>query len=77
MTFGNADRRALHDAFGRAPSDTPCLRPEHPFLVGEAALDDFVRRSGSGTVVESRMDTRSTRGNGGLLRFRTSDGSPV
>lgn len=53
MTFGKEGSDALRDAFGRAPSDLPCARLEHPFLVSEAALDDFVHRWETGRLTKS------------------------
>jgi hypothetical protein len=53
MTFGSENREVIHDAFGDVSSPVPCLRREYPFLVSEAALEDFVHRWETGRLTKA------------------------
>jgi len=67
--FEKEDRSALRDAFERVPSALPSSRMEYPFLVSEAALDDFVHRWDTGRLTKTEWTHAAHVGTAAYFAF--------
>jgi len=67
--FERGDDGVLRDAFERAPSDFPSSRMEYPFLVSEAALDDFVHRWDTGRLTKTELTHAAHVGTAAYFAF--------